>query len=72
MATKTKRKSKEQIEAEQRAQQAELRTEQIIRDVKIFVTGVDELFKGRPNNQEVGSTLAMMIESLEQAVNDRG
>ena len=70
MVTKTKKKSKELIEAETRAEQAEQRTEQIIRDVKIFVTGVDELFKGRPSNQEVGSTLAMMIESLEKAVND--
>ncbi len=70
MVAKTKKKSKELIEAETRAEQAEQRTEQIIRDVKIFVTGVDELFKGRPSNQEVGSTLAMMIESLEKAVND--
>jgi hypothetical protein len=40
------------------------------RKISIFVTGVDELFKSKPDNSEVGRTLAMLIEELEKSTVD--
>ena len=70
MPVKTTKKTKEHIAAETRAKVAEQRVEELKREVSLFITGLDELFKSRPSNQEVGSTLAMMVQSLEKAVND--
>lgn len=70
MPTRTAKKTKELIAAETRAKIAEKKLKELQRDVSLFITGIDELFKSRPSNQEAGSTIAMMIQSLEQAVND--
>lgn len=70
MTTKTLKKSKELIDAETRAKNAEQQVHDLKRSVLLFITGMDELFKSKPSNKEVGSTIAMMIQSLEQAVND--
>ena len=70
MTTKTLKKSKELIDAETRAKNAEKQVHDLKRSVSLFITGMDELFKSKPSNKEVGSTIAMMIQSLEQAVND--
>ena len=70
MVTRTKKKSKEVVAAEKRAEQAEQRVLNLQREIQLFVTGVDELFKSQPSNQEVGQTLAMMIQSLETATSD--
>lgn len=73
MATKTRqKKSKELVAAEERAEHAEQTISNLQREIKLFITGVDELFKSKPSNQEVGQTLAMMIQSLENAADDRG
>jgi hypothetical protein len=73
MATSTKtKKSKDLIEAEERATSAELQTQKLEREIKLFITGVDELFKSKPTNQEMGQTLALMIQSLERSIDDRG
>jgi hypothetical protein len=71
MPTKTKqKKSEDLIAAEERTQTAELHLSNLKREVKLFVTGVDELFKSKPTNQEMGQTLALMIQSLERATGD--
>ena len=73
MPTRTKtKKSKELIAAEEKQLHAEQCVLNLQREIKLFVTGVDELFKSKPSNQEVGQTLALMIQSLENAADDRG
>lgn len=37
--------------------------------VKQYITSVDELFKGKPSNEEVGRVLASLIIDLEKSVN---
>ena len=59
MATLTKSKEL----AELKKQHSNLK-----RKVGIFITGVDELFKAKPDNNEVGRTLAMLIEELEKSI----
>jgi len=73
MPTRTKqKKSKELIDAEEKTVQAEQRVLNMQREIKLFITGVDELFKSKPSNQEIGQTLALMIQALETAADDRG
>ena len=35
--------------------------------VKTYITGVDELFKGKPSNKELGQVLATLVIDLERA-----
>ena len=35
--------------------------------VKTYITGVDELFKGRPSSKELGQVLASLVIDLEKA-----
>lgn len=35
--------------------------------VKIYITGVDELFKGKPSNKELGQVLATLVIDLEKS-----
>lgn len=37
--------------------------------VKTYITGVDELFKGKPSSQELGRVLASLVIDLEKSVN---
>jgi hypothetical protein len=34
--------------------------------VELYITGVDELFKGKPTNREVGQVLARLVADLEK------
>lgn len=38
--------------------------------VKTYITGVDELFKGKPTSKELGRVLATLVIDLEQSLNN--
>ena len=62
--------TKEKIDYKTEFESLNLKYTELRNAVQVYISGVDELFKGKPNNRELGRVLASLVIDLEKNIRD--